>query len=459
MNHNHLLAGLAGVVVLGSLAWAVGGSKTRLVRSTTVPGVSAPTVSADTFIPPAPLRLILTPQPSKTHTELDKQIVRYQAELRVPGQRPAARLAALDTLGWLFVAKARAAYDEGSYILAEQCALEMEVEQPGSSEALLLRGHVLHQFHRFKEAEVLARKLVANRTSASDYGLLGDALMEQGQLNEATEAYQKMLDLRPGFESYVRAAHFRWLKGELPGARVLMGKALGMVDPHDASTLAWAEQRIALYDLQAGDLSAAQHAAEAALQARPTDAAARLALGRILSAEGKEEEALESFRIAAKTSPLPDYLWQLADHLEAHGFTAEAAPVEQMLRQTGRRADPRTLALYLATTGHDPATALQLAGAEMNNRQDVLSWDALAWSQFAAGQVPQAEATMKHALVEGTQDGRLFLHAAAIASAANDVEEKQAFLQKAETLKQMLLPSERRLLDGLVTPGELHAER
>ena len=71
----------------------------------------------------------------------------------------------------------------------------------------------------------------------------------------------------------------------------------------------------------------------------------------------------------------------MADELEARQLTAEAAPIEQTLRQIGRRSDPRGLALYLATTRQDPAEALRLAQAELENRQDVFTWDALAWSQ------------------------------------------------------------------------------
>ena len=453
MNSSRLCAGLVAVGLLA--CWICSKFNGRLTpppRVTAAPPDSAR--ASVPYVPPAPLRLILAPQPDQEHTALDGQIARVQSELRLLGLRPAARLAALDTLGWLFVSKARADYDEGSNKLAEQCALEMDAEQPGSPEATLLRGHVLHQFHRFKGTEILARQLVAAQPSASAYGLLGDALMEQGQLEAAADAYQTMLDLKPGFESYVRAAHFRWLKGELTGAKELMTKASGMVDSHDATTLAWVEQRLALYELQAGNLSAAQDHAEAALRIKPNDAAAHLALGRILSAAGKEGEAVDNFRAAAKANPLPDYLWQLSDHLSAMGMTAEAALAEQTLRQTGRRADPRTFALYLATAGQEPATALQLAEAELESRRDVFSWDALAWSQFAAGQVVPAQETMHRALAEGTQDGRLFLHAAVITSAENDAADKRVYIQRAEALKQMLLPSEQRLLGKLTVPEE-----
>ena len=50
---------------------------------------------------------------------------------------------------------------------------------------MLLRGHVLISFHRFAEAEAIARELVEQRTLPFDYGLLGDALVEQGRLAEA----------------------------------------------------------------------------------------------------------------------------------------------------------------------------------------------------------------------------------------------------------------------------------
>ena len=54
----------------------------------------------------------------------------------------------------------------------------------------MLRGHVLHNPHQFKEAESLARRLITERGAWFDHGLLGDALMEQGKLDEAEQAYQ-----------------------------------------------------------------------------------------------------------------------------------------------------------------------------------------------------------------------------------------------------------------------------
>ncbi len=468
MHLRRLLAAITAIVFVSlGLLW-VTDHRIKPTISAPIPAITGhpPQVPASAGSPPAanvtgpaPLQLILAPQPGAGNTVLDQEIVHEQSVVRRSAQPAEVRLAAVEKLGWLFVAQAGAQDDDGCYKLAEQCALVISAERPDSPDAMLLRGHVLHQFHRFKEAETLARRLVEIRNLPYDYGLLGDTLMEQGRLADAIPAYQTMLNLKPGFESFVRAAHMRWLKGNLPGAQALMVQVLGMIHPREKATAAWAEARMATYDLQAGNLPAARQHAEMALQAKPTNAPAHLVLARVLSSEGQEDEALAHFRAAAQTRPLPEFLWALADELEARQLTAEAASVEQTLRQIGRRSDPRGLALYLATTRQDPAEALRLAQAEMENRQDVFTWDALAWSQFAAGQTAPARESMQHALAEGTQDGRIFLHAAVIAAATGDDGGKVDFARKADALKQMLLPSERRLLDGLDTSAHLRAAR
>ena len=50
------------------------------------------------------------------------------------------------------------------------------------------------------------------------------------------------------------------------------------------------------------------------------------------------------------------------------------------------------------------------------------------------------------ALAEGTEDGRLFLHAGSFMPRAGEQREASRWLQKADRLRSMLLPSERTLL-------------
>ena len=49
---------------------------------------------------------------------------------------------------------------------------------------------------------------------------------------------------------------------------------------------------------------------------------------------------------------------------------------------------------------------------------------------------------MTRALAEGTEDGRLFLHAGVIAAAGDRRADARKWLRKAEALRSTLLPSE-----------------
>ena len=380
--------------------------------------------------------------------EIDMRITKLQREMR----EGSPRFSGLERLGWLFVAKARASNDPGYYNLAEQCALCMESDQPGDPAALLLRGHVLHNMHRFSEAELLARQLIGKRQSPFDYGLLGDVLMEQGELAEAAGAYQTMVDLKPGLQSYSRAAHIRWLRGDVRGAVDLMQMAADSVSPRDPEAAAWVHARLSLYELQVGSTDKALQASEAALRFQKNHAAALLARGRILLGMGRAVDAVEPLHRAVQVNPLPEPRWALAEALRATGRETEAESVEDDLVARGALDDPRTTSLYLATRGREVGIALDLAETELESRRDVFSLDAHAWALLAAGKADEAYQTIVSALSEGTEDARLLYHAGAIASRVGTGGESCRWLGKAADIQQMLLPSERKdLIDRLFT--------
>jgi tetratricopeptide (TPR) repeat protein len=378
--------------------------------------------------------------------EIDRTIARLQDQAR---QRPHHRQA-LEQLGHQFVRKARVANDPGAYKLAEKAAECLESIDPADSAALLLRGHTLHQLHRFKDAEQIARRLIATREFVLDHGLLGDVLMEQGRVTEAAEAYQRMIDLKPFYQSYTRAAHLRWLKGDLEGAIELMRMAIAAASPRDPESIAWAHTRLSLYELQRGRLGEAARAAGAALTHQPDYAAALLARGRIFLASQQPAEALDPLRRAARLNPSPEYQWTLADALRLNDLGAEADVIESDLTGRGAEIDPRTVSLFLATRRADRSKAVELAEEELKTRADIFTLDALAWALFADDRVAEARGLMTRALAEGTRDGRLFFHAAAIASSAGRTGEARRWAEQAGGIVSTLLPSERQALAGLI---------
>ena len=393
-------------------------------------------------------------EPAAGGDQLDRDIETVQRRIReAPEPRPF-----LEKLGWLYVAKARSSYDPGFYKLAEHCAAALEVADPKSPEAMLLRGHVFISFHRFAEAEAIASELVEQRTLPFDYGLLGDALMEQGRLTEAVAAYQHMVDLRPDLQSYSGVAHMRWLKGDLDGAIEAGRLAAGAASPVDPESGAWSLTRLAQYHFQAGSLADAKAACDSALSFSQDYPAALLLRSRMLLGADAFAEAIAPAQRAAQLNPLPEFQWVLADTLRAAGRTDEAEEVEATLMQFGAQSDPRTFALFLATRGEQGELAVQLAQRELQDREDIFTHDALAWALASAGRHDEAWPHMEKALAEGTVDARLFTHAGVLAAKLGRTAEAEAWLTKARNLQRTLLPSERQqlaaALAALATPGD-----
>jgi tetratricopeptide (TPR) repeat protein len=318
---------------------------------------------------------------------------------------------------------------------------------------MLLRAHVLQNLHRFKESEALARLLVEQRGLSFDYGLLGDALMEQGKLRDAVEAYQRMMNLKPDLRAYARAAHMRWLKGDLEGAIEAMELAVSAGSPSDAESSAWVNTRLAFYEFQTGRVDEAEQRCVLALSLQNNYPPTLLLQGRILLARSRFVEAVDALENAVKLNPLPEYQWALAEALRAAGKENKAREIEAQLCQHGASSDPRTLALYLATRHQSSDTAVRLARAELDSRSDVFSHDAFAWSLAAAGSLDGAHSELQRALAEGTRDARLFFHAGMISSKAGQSVDAERWLRKASELSHLLLPSERNELQNAMARG------
>ncbi len=409
--------------------------------------------------PAKPLSLdekIILVAPGGTERE-DKEILVWQQRIKTEHDAGPKALGNYERLGWAYVSKARRTLDAGYYKLAEKTADVMDARFGPSDDALLLRGHVYHNLHRFQEAEAVATKLVASRGLAFDYALLSDALMEQGRLPEAVAACEKMMALKPGLEAYSRAANLRWLTGDLPGAIQAMEAAVRAGSPLDATDTAWTLARLSSYYLQAGRPTDALRVAGLAEKYVADYPPALLAQGRALVALGQLDQAAEPLERAEKLNPLPEYQWWLADALRSGGAADHASRVEADLRSHGAAADPRTFSLFLATRGEEPVDALRLARAELVNRRDVFTQDALAWSLASSGDYAGAQAAINAALSAHTQDARLFLHAGEIALRRGEPAAAQGFFGEAEKYALTLTPSERALLARRLGPAPVAA--
>ncbi len=382
---------------------------------------------------------------------IDQEIRKLQASIKKGRNIDAYFL----RLGWAFVSKARVSSDPGYYKLAELCA--QSATNSDDSDALLLRGHISDALHRFADAEAIARKLIeVPHARWESFALLGDALMEQGKLDEAIGAYQRMIDIRPCMQTYARVAHLRWLKGDLEGALELMRIAVEASTTRDPEPAAWAYTRLGLYQLQAGNSKEAAWSAQRATEFIADYPAALVLQAKLFVNENKTGDALSVLKRGAAASPLPENQWFLADVARAAGDNELATKTEASIQQRGKAEDPRSFALFLATRKQKADDALKSAQQEFETRRDVFTYDALAWASFANGRLEDAATFSKKALREGTRDARLQTHAAIIAAATKSPD-AATLLKTATSLRPLLLPSEREQLDALLSKNSSEA--
>lgn len=350
--------------------------------------------------------------------------------LRAPisGPLAAERTAAGDAplaLANLFVREARLTADAGFYTLAETALTCALARAPDDLEAQRLRAHVWIQFHRFAEVEVIAERLAAAEGAGwLDHALLGDARMEQGELDTAGEAYQRAVDLRPGLEVYDRVGWLRWLWGDVDGALEMQRMAVSAGSPLDPEPYAWVLTRLgwlhALQGTPAPEL-------DAALALLPDYQPARFARGRLRLHQG-DAGAADDLRAAG---PTVEATWALSE-------LDPAASVEAVKTQ-----DARGYAIWL--TPRDPVGALAILQDEWKVRQDATTRMARAWAAFRVADTTGAPA-----------DTSLDVSAEARAALATGIVEPRVLWMGAkilgdDTLRQRalamgpgLLPSERR---------------
>ncbi|MFN2426010.1 MAG: tetratricopeptide repeat protein [Candidatus Binatia bacterium] len=374
---------------------------------------------------------------------LDARIASLQQRIRTDGPTPAT----LERLGWTFVEKARATGDHGYYLLAGRCARGIDRSGDDAAQAELLEGHVLQSLHRFDEAGRVAVRLVERRGSALDHGLHGDVLLDQGRLEEAIDAYGRMMRRRPDSRAYARVAEVRLLTGDLEGARTALRTASRAVSPRDREAFAWIWSRLAIVELQSGDEEAARAISEAAVRTAPGSPVAEFARGRVLLASGEYDSAVLALERAVAGSALPDVIRALADAYSAAARPDDAARTLAQLKAGGESGDPRAYSLWLAESGLDPERAFSLAREELTSRRDVYTLGALALAEARTGRIEEARGHMAEALRPGTEDPRLWYHAGVVAAAAGESVEAREWFLKARSQSQLLLPSLQRDLE------------
>lgn len=342
-------------------------------------------------------------------------------------------------LAMAYARRARETSDVQYYEKAEnELKLSFQLA-PDDFEARKVQTWLLLGRHEFAKAREAA--LALNKQKPDDvtvYGYLADANAELGNYDQAVEAVQWMLNLRPGnVAGLTRAAYLRELHGDIAGAAELMQMAYDSTPYQQSEDRAWLLTQLSHLQLLAGDLPEAERFAQAALSLFPKYhyALAALAQVRIVQQRFDDAAALLEQRYAA--APHAENLFALAQAETLAGRVSQAdSHFKEFERQSLRESaigdnSNHELMAYYTDFAHQSNKALEIAQRELIRRRDVHTLDGYAWALAGTGAYKQAELEMQKAMAWGVQDPVILYHAAMIAQALHHDSQTRQLLSSA----------------------------
>ncbi len=268
--------------------------------------------------------------------------------------------------------RARETSDVTYYAQAEDALKKSFELSPSNLEGEKIRVWLLLGRHEFPAALEAAK--VLNKRIPDDilvYGFLTDANAELGNYNDAENAAQWMLNLRPGnLPGMTRAAYLRELFGDVDGAYELMDMAYQATVPTETEDRAWILSQMGHLRFIAGKTGDAENILKQALVLFPGYHYALGNLAKVRIAQKRYDEAVSLLQQRYQAAPHAENLYDLAEALELAGRKDDAKKAfaefeTKSLAESSRKDNSsRELVFYYADHAHQPAKALEVAQQE-----------------------------------------------------------------------------------------------
>jgi tetratricopeptide (TPR) repeat protein len=324
-----------------------------------------------------------------------------------------------------------------------------EEQNPDGLAALAQAELSRHDFSSARENALRLTELAPRESFP--YQILGDAELELGNYEKATEAFNKMRELEssPSVASEARRARLALLHGDHAGAVLRLNSALLLaLDERvvDRETVAWCRWQLGEVAFASGDYKRAEEHYRDALVTFPDYHRALASFGRTRAALGDLAGAIEHYERVTRILPDPSYVASLGDLYKLTGREQEAAQQYALVEKIARLGKGqgelynRQLAYFFADHDMKADEAYSSAVKEYAVRRDIYGADVLAWAALKAGRLEEARKMSREALRLGTRDARLFYHAGMIASAAGDRTSARDYLERALKLSPQFDP-------------------
>ena len=324
------------------------------------------------------------------------------------------------------------------YTRADEVVNEAQSRFEANAELHALAGQVALGQHRFSDARDMALKAVALQpATARYYGVLGDALLELGEYEKATDAYQTMVNLRPNYGAYVRIAYLRELYGDQRGALLALDEAEAAGAPF-SENIAWlyTERGRLLRD---ENLASSTQAYEAALQLVPGYVVARAGLAHNQYWQGDTEAALVTAELLYQENPTATHATLLGDLLFLTGEVERAerlyvvAEISFEQAERGGQNVDKDLADFKVVRGRSDADARTRAERYYQEHATVAAAVTYARTLLAVGQTDMARRIILPLQTDevGQYDPLVWFVAAEIATRDGDILKAESYYKRA----------------------------
>lgn len=340
-------------------------------------------------------------------------------------------------LAVVYIRKARATSDFALNEKAETAVNKALEISPNDVWARKLQASLHLTFHRFGKGLELASQL--QKEFPDDpfvYGLLTDANAELGNYDQAVDAAQKMVDLRPNSSSYARVAHMRSLHGDHAGAVEMFKIAARTTDPQDKEAQAWCLTQLGKELWNNGKYAEADKVFDEALGIMPDYQLASLAKAKTLASLEDHEGTVKLLTSLADWESDPD-----ANVLLSHLYSKKGDPQKSAeyfnrgeaaeRENLGTPAEQQHVAMLWADHEINLPKALEIAQEEYSRQKDIYTSDLLAWCLYKNGRFEEAKKLSGKSLVLKTNDARLYYHAGMIEKSLGNQAAARDLLNKA----------------------------
>ncbi len=310
--------------------------------------------------------------------------------------------------GAALVQLARESGRQNYYLQAEQILRDSIHMGASSYDTLVMLSFALSAQHRFNESVEFAKQAIEiDPYKETAWAALGDAYLEQGQIDLAEETYNKLLSFGSSFFSLTRIANLTLFKGNYEESISILRSALEIGEKRGVNSkeLARVYTQIGENNFQRGLFNKADIEYNKALELWPDGYLPMEHLAELRAYQQRFTESRNLYEQVIKIAPYPEILEVYAGVLQEIGEQDQANRIYKqvldhyyLLANSGDSGYYRTLALFLTDQEMQPEKALDWAKKDLAIRPTSESYIVLAWVLHQLGNIDEAELWANKAL-------------------------------------------------------------